>query len=495
MTKQQKPKAGKTKIGRRTQLCGFSNPMNLTKDVICSTAWLKWFLRRAKYMGGGALAVVLGYDDIVLKILPFEVDTLEEFDIEEFEDPRLGENIETALLDIFNELVSSKMTINLMTSVVHGMVGKKVIRLLRKYSSDDKHVKEFTRKLDGKEFMPQPLKLIVTKKHPSGDLHSFLEDNRMTTDMWRSILFQVLHVNLVLQKMYPGFRHNDMHLGNIIIERQDGNNVYVYSVGKNKYYIQGSLIAKLMDFDWANLPGTLEDDNIKLDDFDKYGRTAQENEKYDIHHFLNMLKNGCDEVPNIPAKCKEVRAFLNDLFPENAWWNGQSGQLLKDYRFSHFYLIRDIIYKIAYERGLPDFSIFNGMEDELRQSGDLEEDEEVISDDSLMNIIDMWNDYLAARRQYQRFKCNASRDMFTKLCMTVAKCLYYKMDFVKRIYQVCPTAFMEEKMFNVDFLENNNIQCKEFPSVQQILKHPFFDPLKVKPKSKEARFIQLSSSV
>ena len=88
-----------------------------------------------------------------------------------------------------------------------------------------------------------------------------LRDDGIGKLIIQSIIWQLIYTIGVLRATFPGFKHNDLHLSNIMIytdwnyDLNDGIKYIEYSVGKKRYYVPflGTL-PKIIDFGHASLP-------------------------------------------------------------------------------------------------------------------------------------------------------------------------------------------------------------------------------------------------
>ena len=70
-----------------------------------------------------------------------------------------------------------------------------------------------------KEFFDTAV-ILISEWANGGDLLDFLRRNYKKLDLlhWKVIIFQILFTLAVIQKKYPGFRHNDLKANNILLQ-------------------------------------------------------------------------------------------------------------------------------------------------------------------------------------------------------------------------------------------------------------------------------------
>jgi hypothetical protein len=78
------------------------------------------------------------------------------------------------------------------------------------------------------------------------------EDNEITDEQWKSIVFQLLYTIAIIQHYYK-MMHNDFHYGNILIDDSIKPGGYlVYDINNKRYYIKNTgVIPKLWDFEFC----------------------------------------------------------------------------------------------------------------------------------------------------------------------------------------------------------------------------------------------------
>ncbi len=123
----------------------------------------------------------------------------------------------------------------------------------------------------------------------------------------KKLLFQLIHTLAVLQKAYPGFRHNMLNLSNIYVYLKKGEND-VYRFNNKTFYVPNNTFEiKITNFFAANIPGMYGnnlDGSLNIPFFD------DNNAYFDLHYFLNnflKLVNNLDE---------ETMGFINMVIPE-----------------------------------------------------------------------------------------------------------------------------------------------------------------------------------
>jgi hypothetical protein len=130
----------------------------------------------------------------------------------------------------------------------------------------------------------------------------------------------------VIQNKYPGFRHNDLKANNILVQNIDlrkKNNYYLYKLhlATERYDFLVPNIGiqiKIWDFDFACIPGIVENSKVNSDWTDKINVKPVQNRYYDLHYFFNTLtmKGFFPEFWESKEIHHQVKQFVRDIVPE-----------------------------------------------------------------------------------------------------------------------------------------------------------------------------------
>jgi len=137
--------------------------------------------------------------------------------------------------------------------------------------------------------------IIYTEYANSGNLSSFIKDNikSLRPIHLRTIVTHVLYNLYRIQKKFPTFRHHDLHTDNILV------NTNIKSSGIRRYKVNDTILkvhdigieALINDYGFSCIRGipnpTIDSNNYKS----KYGIYRESNPMYDVHFFLNSLRN------------------------------------------------------------------------------------------------------------------------------------------------------------------------------------------------------------
>ena len=124
-------------------------------------------------------------------------------------------------------------------------------------------------------------------------------ETKLTPIQIRNLVNKVKYILTKIRTKFPLFRHNDLHLGNVLLDDQ----------GK----------VRLTDFELTRLTGKTP----KV--IPSYGITNRINKKYDIHSFLNSLRQNM-----IKRKNPRGLAILNKMLPRG--YRGKNDTFVRNFR-------------------------------------------------------------------------------------------------------------------------------------------------------------------
>jgi serine/threonine protein kinase len=232
------------------------------------------------------------------------------------------ENAELVMLKLLSEFVMSGQTPHIVLPIGSFNTSINPFVKLAKSFSESKKFTQFIEKYEKNEYFDE-VSVLISEWANGGDLLDYIKENYKTMKVkeWRVIFFQILSVLAVIQKKYPSFRHNDLKPNNILVQISEVNNKslkFRYVINGHEYYTPNiGVQIKLWDFDFACIPGIVNNSKVDADWTDKINIKAEQNKYYDVHYFFNTLtRKGffsefwvLNEVPN------EVKEFVRRVVP------------------------------------------------------------------------------------------------------------------------------------------------------------------------------------
>lgn len=104
----------------------------------------------------------------------------------------------------------------------------------------------------------------------------------------RGMIFQVVYTLGALQKLLPGFRHNDLSTNNVLVKKLRAAPVFAYSFGGDTFYTAVPVLVALSDYDFTHVPGHPRLSNERVLS-GKYRVDGRANDSYDTHFFLKSV--------------------------------------------------------------------------------------------------------------------------------------------------------------------------------------------------------------
>lgn len=244
------------------------------------------------------------------------------------------ENTELLMIRLLSYFVINKQTPHIVLPITTFNTSiKPFLNLTKSNIVNNKKFEQFVEKYEKGEYY-QNVSILVSEWANGGDLLDYIRKNykTMKTKHWRTIFYQIMSVLAIIHAKYPSFRHNDMKANNILIHNIDideNNKKYLYKINQQHYIVPNiGFQIKLWDFDFACIPGIVDNSKVDAEWTNKINITPEQNRYYDIHYFFNTLtRKGFfpefNTAPEIPEKVKE---FVKRIVPEKY----ESGKLVSD---------------------------------------------------------------------------------------------------------------------------------------------------------------------
>lgn len=186
--------------------------------------------------------------------------------------------------------------------------------------------KKFIRRYKRGDF-ENMVSVLISEWINGGDLLDYIRKNyaSMNLEMWKVIIFQILHTLSSIHRKYPSFRHNDMKANNILVEftsNEFSEMEYKYRLGDMgvKFDIPDiGIQIKIWDFDFASIDEVIENNKVNSEwAKKKVGITKLRNQYYDIHFFFNTLMSE-KFFPQFykGGAPKEIVDFFHRVIPKN----------------------------------------------------------------------------------------------------------------------------------------------------------------------------------
>ena len=154
--------------------------------------------------------------------------------------------------------------------------------------------------------------VMYTEYAHGGTLKSWLNKmgDRVTDKVMADLIRQVIGTLKTIHSKYPEFRHNDLHLGNILVD----------DTGKKPRFL-------ITDFGLSRLTKRGSNPVINSGSYRSSGITNATSYKYDLHYFLNALDS------EITRGLPETKAFIARMLPGS--YRGANSNKVTAYRLKN----------------------------------------------------------------------------------------------------------------------------------------------------------------
>lgn len=270
-------------------------------------------------------------------------------------DVKRPENAELMMLRVLSYFVVNGQTPHIVLPIgTFNTNIKPFIALAKNKIVENKKYDQFVKRYKQSEYHDE-VSILISEWANNGDLLDYIKNNYKTMNLkdWRTLIFQLVSVLAVIHNKYPGFRHNDLKANNILVQKIDSrkkNNYFLYklNLGNQKYEFLVPNIGiqiKLWDFDFACIPGIVDNSKVASDWTDKINVKPKQNRYYDLHYFFNTLtKKGFFpefwEVKEIHHSIKEfVKSIIPDMYSkinsdEKKQFVSDRGRILTDEEYT-----------------------------------------------------------------------------------------------------------------------------------------------------------------
>ena len=239
-------------------------------------------------------------------------------------DIRRPENAEVNMIKILSKLIINKQTPHIVLPICTfdtkidnfvNLIDDKVVE------NDNKKYIEFIKKYKKGEYY-ENVSILISEWANRGDFLDYIRKyyKDFSPIHWKVFFFQIISALAVIQSQYPYFRHNDLKANNILIHRINKENSYFnYRVVRTNFKIPNiGYQLKLWDFDFACIPGVVDNQKVKMGWTKAINVTPDKNRYYDLHYFFNtLIKKGFFANFMTDSRIpQEAKDFVKRIVPE-----------------------------------------------------------------------------------------------------------------------------------------------------------------------------------
>lgn len=267
------------------------------------------------------------------------------------DDVRRPENSEVHMYKVLSYFVAKKQTPHIIlpigtfdTSIDYfvDLIEKEVV------DPDNKKFKEFVEKYE-KGIYHDNVSILISEYANKGDFLEFTKKyyTRFSLEIWRVFFFQLLSVLAVVQLKFPSFRHNDLKANNVLVHKiPKKKKINRYTVDSHVYDVPNIRYQlKICDFDFACIPGVVDNKKVYDDWTTEIGVTPKQNRYYDMHYFFNTLikKGFFPQFMTDKTIPQEAKDFIKRIVPpkyQKGDYVSEKGRILID---KEYLIPKDII--------------------------------------------------------------------------------------------------------------------------------------------------------
>jgi hypothetical protein len=143
----------------------------------------------------------------------------------------------------------------------------------------------------------------------------------------KSAMVQILYNLYRIRQKFPGFRHHDLHGGNILIRPVPVKNITIRLPTKTYTISNGGVEAVMIDFGLSTFPRM---SNPMIDDgsYEHVGISKKSHPLYDLHLFMNTVFKFVEQPKN--KEDRQVHNFIKSLIPDG--YRGMENTYVTFYR-------------------------------------------------------------------------------------------------------------------------------------------------------------------
>ena len=290
-----------------------------------------------------------------------------------------------------------------------------------------------------------------------GDLLEFLHRTPINDEEWIQIVFQALYTFAAIRQQSPGYRHCDSHLGNFLVERHAPKTVVYEYEGDRYKFVDTTFTIKLSDFDWSYEPVASE--NLKHNKEDRFGRCPSSNPVFDVHYFLNVLKNTDFECGNRITHRGLLRLYEDVFGGSSSPYEGEYNLLCQDYKLSCWGLVQKLFFEIALGSDgvvVPKLvdQRFSAVPDQINR---------------------LYRIYRRRRLAYTSVRSRRRYGELRRTAWALSKEIVNERRLLRHLFQnyfkpAQRAHFLHNPLFRVEMLDTNAYEPSGFPTVENMLR-------------------------
>jgi serine/threonine protein kinase len=239
-------------------------------------------------------------------------------------DTRRPENAELMMIRLLSYFVVKKQTPHIVLPIATFNTSiKPFVSLVKEnvIEEDNKKYMEFIERFNNDEYHDN-VSILISEWANRGDFLDFLRKHyrRFKAIHWKVFFFQIISTLAVIQSKFPAFRHNDLKANNILVNKVERDlNIFSYKIQRKIYNVPNvGYQLKLWDFDFACIPGVVDNAKVASDWTKAINVVPKQNRYYDVHYFFNTLikKGFFPQIIEDPKVPQETKDFIYRIVPK-----------------------------------------------------------------------------------------------------------------------------------------------------------------------------------
>jgi hypothetical protein len=148
-----------------------------------------------------------------------------------------------------------------------------------------------------------------------------------TLESVKSVIAQVIYNLYRIHQKYPGFRHHDLHGGNILVRPTAKKNIQIKLKDKTYTISNGGVEAVIIDFGFSVFP-RIKNPLVNAGNYRNLGISRNSNKLYDVHYFLNSVYPFVRKPGTMTER--RVKNFITSLLKDG--YMNRTSEFVKNYR-------------------------------------------------------------------------------------------------------------------------------------------------------------------
>ena len=285
-------------------------------------------------------------------------------------DIKRPENAELLMIRLLGQLVLEKRTPHLVLPITFFTTSINHFVSINELQNEKRYM-QFVQNYKDNAYHDE-VSILISEWADRGDFLKYVRKNceQITLNQWKVLMFQLISCLAIIHERYPAFRHNDLKANNILVQKINDptsrHKGFHYKIKNKDYYVPSiGIMLKIWDFDFACIPGIVDNAKVEADWTSKVNVTPKRNQYYDLHYFLNTIgrpgfvSQFYEKIPD------EFRDFIYRIIPpEYRDFDGKyitaKGRLLLDVEYiTPLEILENDIFLSSFRKSYKDENISN----------------------------------------------------------------------------------------------------------------------------------------